>query len=76
MFSVLRSDNRWTYALVADRTNKGIRFVVDDDGSTKTYSPEKWASCVRRLRALTKRKGLVENGKTRKWTDPALHNES
>ena len=56
--SVLRSDNRWTYALVADRTNKGIRFVVDNRGSTKTYSPEKWATCVRRVRALT----MKQNG--------------
>ena len=57
------------YALVADRADK-FRFVVDDRGSTKTYSPEKW-ECVRRIRALTRNKvmhivlskaNLVKNG--------------
>lgn len=54
---ILRSDGRWTYAVVADWTDKGLRFVVDDRGSTKVFSPEQLNASVRRVRVLTQRRG-------------------
>jgi hypothetical protein len=54
---VRRSDGSWTYAIMADRTDDAIRFVVNDKGSTKSYPKHLWKSSVRRIRVLTQRQG-------------------
>lgn len=62
---VRRSDGSWTYAIMADRTDDSIRFVVNRKGSTKSYPKNIWRSSVRRVRVLTQRKGdlfVVKDG--------------
>lgn len=54
---VRRSDGQWTYALVADGDPTQIRFVVNNQGSTKSFPQLLWKSCVRRIRVLTPRQG-------------------
>lgn len=54
---VRRSDDSWTYALVADGNEDEIRFVVDDRGCTKVVPKSLWRSHVRRIRVLTQRQG-------------------
>jgi len=54
---VRRSDGQWTYALVADGDPTQIRFVVNHQGSTKSFPRSLWKSCVRRIRVLTPRQG-------------------
>mmetsp|Transcript_26317 Transcript_26317/g.56766 ORF Transcript_26317/g.56766 Transcript_26317/m.56766 type:complete len:299 (+) Transcript_26317:68-964(+) len=44
---ILRSDGRWTYAIIADKQNDTIRFVVDADGCTKTLSKKHWSNSIR-----------------------------
>lgn len=44
---VLRKDGRWTFAIIADRDEDSIRFVVDFRGSTKTLSRNRWSSRIR-----------------------------
>lgn len=44
---ILRSDGRWTYAIIADKQNDSIRFVVDADGCTKTLSKKHWSNSIR-----------------------------
>ena len=56
---IRRSDGRWTYALVADGDDKGIRFVVNKQGATKVLTKEMWSRNVRRIKVLTQRKGDV-----------------
>eukprot|EP00986_Skeletonema_menzelii_P008780 scaffold3803_cov151-Skeletonema_menzelii.AAC.7 len=56
---IRRSDGRWTYALVADGDDKGIRFVLNQQGATKILTKEKWKKNVRRIKVLTQRKGDV-----------------
>ena len=56
---IRRSDGRWTYALVADGDDKGIRFVVNKQGATKVLTKEMWNRNVRRIKVLTQRKGDV-----------------
>ena len=56
---IRRSDGSWTYALVADGDSKGVRFVLDKKGSTKTLTRELWKKNVRRVKVLTQRKGDV-----------------
>ena len=60
-----RSDGSWTYAIMADRTDDSIRFVVSSKGSTKSYPKKLWRSSVRRVRVLTQRQGdafVVKDG--------------
>lgn len=52
---ILRSDYRWTYAIVAERSDTALRFVVDTVGSTKSYSRKYWGRSIR-LVAATPRK--------------------
>jgi hypothetical protein len=54
---IRRSDGRWTYAIVADGNEEGIRFVVNKKGGTKTLTKEMWSKNVRRIKVLTQRKG-------------------
>ena len=54
---VLRSDGRWTYAIIAERTAKNMRFVVDSDGATKTFRRREWLKCIR----------LVGNFANKEW---------
>jgi len=54
---VRRSDGQWTYALVADGDPTQIRFVVNNEGCTKSFPQSLWKSCVRRIRVLTPRQG-------------------
>ncbi len=51
---IRRSNGRWTYALVANIDDKGIIFVVDKKGSTKTLTSDtsKWKNTVRRIKVL------------------------
>jgi len=56
---IRRSDGRWTYAIVADGNEEGIRFVVNKKGATKTLTQEMWNKNVRRIKVLTQRKGDV-----------------
>jgi len=44
---ILRSDGRWTYAIIADKQKDIIRFVVDADGCTKTLSKKHWSNSIR-----------------------------
>ena len=66
---VRRSNGRWTYALVADRCDKEIRFVVNEKGATKVFPKSLWRSSVRRVRVLSQRQGdrlsVVEKPKRR-----------
>ena len=66
---VRRSDGSWTYALVANGSDKEIRFVVNEKGATKTYPKSLWRSSVRRIRVLSQRQGerlsIVEKPKRR-----------
>eukprot|EP01083_Nonionella_stella_P254988 875724_1 len=48
---IRRSDGRWTYAIIADRQDDHILFVVDPDGSTKNISRRKLLSGVRIVNA-------------------------
>jgi len=51
---IRRSDGRWTYAIVADINDKGIMFVVDNHGLTKSLTKEEtWNRNVRRIKTLT-----------------------
>ncbi|KAL7549136.1 hypothetical protein ACHAWF_012405 [Thalassiosira exigua] len=54
---VRRSDGNWTYALVADGDDSQIRFVVNANGSTKSFPKSLWKKCVRRIKVLTPRQG-------------------
>ena len=51
---IRRSNGRWTYAIVANIDDKGIVFVVDKTGSTKTLpnNTRKWKDTVRRIKVL------------------------
>ena len=44
---VLRGNGRWTYAILADRKEDSLLFVVDDEGSTKKLSRKFWATSIR-----------------------------
>ena len=44
---ILRSDGRWTYAIIAERQENTIRFVVDNHGDTKTLSRKYWLTSIR-----------------------------
>ena len=44
---VLRSDGQWTYAIIADRQDNTIRFVVDTIGDSKTLSKKHWSTSIR-----------------------------
>lgn len=67
---VLRSDGRWTYAIIAERQEKKLRFVVDKNGSTKSVYRKDWLDSIR----------LVNNSYNRERLPPALpwndHNNS
>ena len=56
---IRRPGGRWTYALVVDGDEEGIRFVVNKKGATKTLTKEMWNRNVRRIKVLTQRKGDV-----------------
>ena len=47
---ILRSDNSWTYAVVADRLPEGMLFLVDARGSTKVLKRQHWSSRIRPAR--------------------------
>ena len=51
---IRRSNNKWTYSIVSDRTNHMIRFVVDELGRTKTMEREYWGSNIRRVNVRDK----------------------
>ncbi len=42
---------------MADGNDDEIRFVVNPNGSTKSFPKSLWKSCVRRIRVLTQREG-------------------
>mmetsp|Transcript_35937 Transcript_35937/g.63047 ORF Transcript_35937/g.63047 Transcript_35937/m.63047 type:complete len:411 (+) Transcript_35937:43-1275(+) len=44
---ILRSDGQWTYAIIADRQDNTIRFVVNTDGDAKTLSEKHWSTSIR-----------------------------
>jgi len=44
---IQRSDGRWTYAIIADKEEDYIRFVVDANGDTKRLSKKHWCSSIR-----------------------------
>lgn len=44
---VVRSDGSWTYAIVAERKEATLRFVVDRRGATKELSRRRWSESVR-----------------------------
>ena len=44
---VLRSDGRWTYAILADRRKRSLLFVVNTEGDRKKLRQKDWATSVR-----------------------------
>jgi len=44
---LLRSDGRWTYAIIADKQDDAIRFVVNTNGDTKVLSRKRWYGSIR-----------------------------
>ena len=46
---VRRTNNRWTYSIISDRTEDTIRFVVDDVGRTKMIDRKGWLKNIRCL---------------------------
>ena len=45
---ILRSDGySWTYAIIADRQDDGILFVVDIERSNKMLMRKHWSTCIR-----------------------------
>lgn len=44
---ILRSDKRWAYAIVADRKDYQITFVIDIEGNTKVISRNRWLDSIR-----------------------------
>lgn len=44
---VLRSDGQWTYAIIADKQDYHLLFVVDTTGSTKYVLMRYWSDCIR-----------------------------
>ena len=44
---VLRSDGRWTYAILADRRKRSLLFVVNTEGDRKKLRKKDWATSVR-----------------------------
>lgn len=44
---VLRSNKQWTYAIIADKKDDQIVFVVDTEGSTKVMPIKSWARSIR-----------------------------
>jgi len=52
---VRRSDKKWTYSIISDRTDDSIRFVVDELGRTKKINRDGWLKNVRRIRVQKNR---------------------
>ena len=55
---ILRSNGEWTYAIIANRPvetghHASIRWVVDEDGSTKTIKSKHWSKFVRLVKETT-----------------------
>jgi hypothetical protein len=46
---VRRTNNKWTYSIISDRTEDSIRFVVDDVGRTKMIDRKGWLKNIRCL---------------------------
>ena len=44
---ILRSDGRWTYAIIANREDDVILFVVDTVGDAKVVKRKNWATSIR-----------------------------
>mmetsp|Transcript_40554 Transcript_40554/g.84860 ORF Transcript_40554/g.84860 Transcript_40554/m.84860 type:complete len:781 (+) Transcript_40554:105-2447(+) len=44
---ILRSDGQWTYAIIADKQDDRILFVVDADGQTKKLCKKYWSNSIR-----------------------------
>lgn len=68
---ILRSDNQWTYAIIAERPKDTIRFVVDESGSAKFLSRKKWNDHIRLVNPqsttmLRRRKKEERKKKTKK----------
>ena len=57
---ILRSDCQWTYAIIADRQDDSICFVVDTTGGTKTLSRKHWSTSIR-LVNINKQKGTTSD---------------
>jgi len=44
---ILRSHGQWTYAIIADKQDDAIRFVMNANGDTKVLSRKRWYSSIR-----------------------------
>ena len=44
---ILRSNGQWTYAIIANREDDFILFVVDTVGDTKVLKKKNWATSIR-----------------------------
>lgn len=44
---IYRSNGSWTYAIIADKHDDYIRFVVDGEGSAKVTSRKSWSKYIR-----------------------------
>jgi len=51
---VRRTNGKWTYSIISDRSENMIRFVVDENGRTKQLERQYWVSNIRRARAEVK----------------------
>ena len=54
---IRRSGGGWTYAIVSDRHDDFIRFVVDGRGSTKVLSRRSWPKLIRLVRPPSEQEG-------------------
>eukprot|EP00581_Thalassiosira_minuscula_P002027 CAMPEP_0183736610 /NCGR_PEP_ID=MMETSP0737-20130205/49726_1 /TAXON_ID=385413 /ORGANISM="Thalassiosira miniscula, Strain CCMP1093" /LENGTH=299 /DNA_ID=CAMNT_0025970659 /DNA_START=108 /DNA_END=1007 /DNA_ORIENTATION=+ len=55
---ILRSNGQWTYAIVADRQDDSMLFVVDPTGSRKYISKGKWSASIRLVKKAMKREKI------------------
>ena len=53
---ILRSNGSWTYAIIADRQEESIRFVVNTTGSTKTLFTRRWLDSIRVVNTRSNRR--------------------
>mmetsp|Transcript_29142 Transcript_29142/g.60743 ORF Transcript_29142/g.60743 Transcript_29142/m.60743 type:complete len:223 (-) Transcript_29142:123-791(-) len=59
---VLRTDGSWTYAILAERREESMRFVVSLKGATKTMTRSRWLDSVRLVNNLQNRRKICCGG--------------
>lgn len=62
---VLRSNGRWAYAIVTEKDEEEIVFVVEGDGWTKTLARKHWAALIRLVDSNGARRSCGDSNQTR-----------